>query len=77
MENEIKAQLMDVSDIQISSKIKTEREGSPRLVTSVKFEYEGMPSAMEPILQLAAGGQPVFVKFYSPQLGMKMEAVES
>jgi len=71
--NEIKAELLNVVNVQITAKVVTEKEGSPHLVTAVKFEYDGKPSAMEPILQLAAAGRPVFVKFYSPQLPLSSE----
>ena len=71
-ENEVKASIQEVTDFQINCKLVTQKEGSPRIITSVKFEYEGHPSVMEPILILASTGKPIFVKFYSPQLAMNM-----
>jgi hypothetical protein len=75
LENEIKAQLMDVFDVSINSKVVSPKDDTPKIVTIVKFEYEGQPSVMEQVLQLAVKGQPIFVKFYSPQLSMSIEEV--
>lgn len=74
--NEVKATIQEIADTQITSKVVTEKNEVPRVVTIVKFEYIGRPSAMEPILELAAKGRPIHVKFYSPQLTFLEEKQE-
>lgn len=67
-ENTIKATLRNIEGVQIKSKVTTEKNETPKVVTSVNFDYDGKPSTMESILDLAAKGLPIHVKFYTPQL---------
>jgi len=44
---EVKVELKGIQSVAISSKVKGK---TPRVVTSVRFEYEGEPSVMQDIL---------------------------
>ena len=72
--NEIKATIQEIENVSISAKVIAEKNEVPQVFTTVKFEYMGRPSAMEPILELAAKGKPINIKFYSPQLALFNES---
>jgi len=73
MTSEIKATLNNIRNVEIKSKVIDVKDESPKVVTVVKFEYDGEPSAMEEILLLEAQGKPVNAKLYSPQFAFAMD----
>ena len=75
--NEIRATIQEIANVSITAKVVTEKNEVPQVFTTVKFEYMGRPSAMEPILELAAKGKPINIKFYSPQLPLFNEPPEN
>jgi hypothetical protein len=70
---ELKVELENIRNVEIKSKVVTVKDQDPRVVTSVRFEYDGEPSEIEPILMLEAQGQPINTTMGTPQLALAMD----
>uniref|UniRef100_A0A6M3KQI5 Uncharacterized protein n=1 Tax=viral metagenome TaxID=1070528 RepID=A0A6M3KQI5_9ZZZZ len=64
---EIRAELKAVRNVSIAAKVTGD---PPKVVTAVKFEYDGEPSEMQNILLLESQGQKVDASFHAEQLVM-------
>ena len=71
--SEIRAELKNIRNVEVRSKVIEAKDSDPKVVTAVKFEYDGEPSEVEPILLLEAQNRPVQADIYSPQLAMSLE----
>jgi len=65
--SEIRAELKNIRAVEIKSKVFNVKDDKPKVVTAVRFEYDGEPSEMENILMLEAQNRPVNADIYSPQ----------
>ena len=70
---EIRAKLDNIRNVELKAKVVDVKDQPSKIVTAVKFEYEGEPSAMEEILMLEAQGHPVNAEIFSPQAAMVLE----
>lgn len=71
--SEIRAELKNIRNVRLSSKVAEAKDNNPKIVTGVSFEYDGEPSLMEDILQLEAQNRPVNADIYSPQAALPLE----
>ena len=65
--------LKSVRNVEIKSKVMEVKDLPPKVVTAVKFEYDGEPSQMQDILLLEAQGKPVDASFRTPQLAFDLD----
>lgn len=71
--SEIRAELKNIGGVEVKSKVVEVKNGQAKVRTAVKFEYDGEPSEVEPILMLEAQGRPLNADLYSPQAAMALE----
>ena len=72
---ETKVQIKDIQKLKVKGEIveeKLEGEDDPvkRLVTTVTFQYEGLPGALDPIQVALAADCPVNIVLGSPQANL-------
>lgn len=72
--SEIKPDLKNIRNVEIKSKV-VDVESDPKIVTVVKFEYDGEPSEVEEILMLEAQNKPIHANLYSPHFTLHLEKV--
>jgi len=73
MTGEIRASLKNIRNVEVKSKV----AGDPsKVVTAVRFEFDGEPSQVQEILLLEAQGKPVNAELYSPQLAFALDKKE-
>ena len=70
---EVKAVLANIRNVEVRSRVVVVRDIGAKIVTAVKFEYDGEPSAVNDILQAEASGIPVNASLYSEQLAFDMD----
>ena len=71
--SEIKVELKSIRNVEVKSKVVMVKDSDPKIITAVRFEYEGEPSEVEAILLLEAQGQPVNATMGTPQLALEMD----
>jgi len=70
---ELKVELKNIRNVVIKSKVVAVKDQDPKVVTAVKFEYDGEPSEIEQVLMLEAQNQPIDVTMNTPQLALEMD----
>ena len=70
---EIKADLKNIRNVEIKSKVVDAKDSDSKVVTAVKFEYDGEPSEVQDILLLEAQSQPINAQLYSPQAAFALD----
>lgn len=73
MSSEVSVNLKNIRNVEIKSKVVDVKDDPPKVVTVVRFEYDGEPSQMETILLLETQGKPVNASFDTPQLAFTLE----
>ena len=77
---EIKVTINNIEKLELRSRIAEEVEKGEvvdrRVITSVKFEYDGTPMMMNQVLLALANDHQVTAKFESPQAIMSLNEVE-
>jgi len=68
---EIKAELKEIRGVELRSKVVEVKDGDPKVVTQVKFQYEGEPSEMEGILMAESRGLRVHSDFHCEQMPLE------
>ena len=71
--SEIRAELKNIRNVEIKSKVADVKDNQSKVVTEVKFQYDGEPSEVQAILLLEAQGRPVNADLYSPQAALVAE----
>jgi len=71
--SEIRADLENIRNVEVKSKVVSAKNESPKVVTAVKFEFDGEPSKVEEILLLEAQGRPINADLYSPQAAFALD----
>ena len=71
--SEIRANLKNIRGVEVKAKVVEVKNSNPKIVTAVKFEYDGEPSEIEEILLLEAQGRPVNAELYSPRAAFALE----
>lgn len=73
---EIKVEIKEIQKLELKAKIVEEKEEGEivdrRVVTAVKFEYDGTPLMLNQVLLALANGHRVSAAFHSPQSIMSM-----
>jgi len=67
---EIRVMLESIRNVRISSHVVDVKDADAKIVTSVRFDYDGEPSEMENILLLEAQNRPINTEMYSPQAAL-------
>jgi hypothetical protein len=70
---EIRAELKNIRGVEVKSKVVDAKDSQSKVVTAVKFEYDGEPSEVEEILMLEAQNRPLNADLYSPQAALPLE----
>jgi len=76
MTGEIRASLKNIRNVEVKSKVAETKDLPPKVVTAVRFEFDGEPSLVQEILLLEAQGKPVNAELYSPQLALALDEKE-
>ena len=71
--SEVRAKLENIRNVEVKSKVVYPKDEEPKVVTAVKFEYEGPPSQMQDILILESQHHPVNAELYSLQGAFSLE----
>jgi hypothetical protein len=72
---QIRASFRGITGLKVSSQVETvdKESGDKQVVTSVKFDIDGDPQAMQSVLRAIAANSRVDVTFESPQLEMEIK----
>ena len=70
---ELKVELKNIRNVEIKSKVVAVKDQDPKVVTAVRFEYDGEPSEVESIMMLEAQNQPINAYLGTPQLALAMD----
>jgi len=70
---EIRASLKNIRNVEIKSKVMAVKDADSKVVTAVKFEYDGEPSEVQDIPLLEAQGKPVYADLFSPQITFALD----
>ena len=70
---ELKVELKNIRNVEIKSKVVVVKDQDPKIVTAVRFEYDGEPSEVEQILMLESQNQPINAYLGTPQLALAMD----
>lgn len=73
MEEPVLTKLENIRNVEVKAKVVPVKDGDPKVVTAVRFEYDGEPSEVEGILMLEAQGQPIYAELGTPQLALAMD----
>jgi hypothetical protein len=71
---EIRAELKNIRNVEVKSKVVEQKAPlDPKIVTAVKFEYDGEPSEVQAILLLESQSRPISADLYSPQAAFALD----
>ena len=73
MAEQINIKVENIRNVEIKSKVVTSKDQPPKIITAVRFEYEGEPSEMENLLMLETQGQHINATFDTPQMSFELD----
>jgi len=65
--------LKNISGVEVKAKVVTPPKGDAKIITVVKFQYEGEPSEAENLLMLEAQNQSIDAEFRTPQFSLDLD----
>jgi hypothetical protein len=73
MTEHLLANLKNIRNVEIKSKVVLVKNHPPKVMTAVRFEFEGEPSEIQSMLLAEAQNQPINATFNCPQLSFEID----